>query len=272
MVEERGVAVVILRVLLLLLLACSTGVAQHLGFDRNDYPGNGNLTQLHQTFAFTGYWLNNPPNAKSNSWAGKRSVVEKAGLGFLLLYTGKTYQLLKGSEAESMGSADGLEATALARKEGFPSGAIIFLDQEEGGRLLPEQLDYVLAWVDAVSSNGNRAGVYCSGIAATESSGDSVVTAKDIHDNAGTRKIVYFVVNDQCPPSVGCSLKAGSPQGSGIDFADVWQFAQSPRRPDLTQSCAQTYAADGNCYPPGMKIHVDLEVASSADPSHGRTN
>ncbi len=40
----------------------------YLGFDRNDYPGDANLGVLHQAFAFTGYWLNNPPGAKTNTW------------------------------------------------------------------------------------------------------------------------------------------------------------------------------------------------------------
>jgi hypothetical protein len=36
----------------------------YLGFDRNTYPGDANLKALHQTFAYTGYWLNNPPGEK----------------------------------------------------------------------------------------------------------------------------------------------------------------------------------------------------------------
>ncbi len=35
--------------------------ASYLGFDRNDYPGDGNLPALRKSFAFTGFWLNNPP-------------------------------------------------------------------------------------------------------------------------------------------------------------------------------------------------------------------
>jgi len=29
----------------------------YLGFDRNEYPGDGNLRALHRSFAFMGYWL-----------------------------------------------------------------------------------------------------------------------------------------------------------------------------------------------------------------------
>jgi hypothetical protein len=51
----------------------------------------------------------------------------------------------------------------------------------------------------------------------------------------------------------------------------VWQYAQSPRRPENTKACAKTYAVDGNCYAPGFPtIFIDLDAASSADPSSGR--
>ncbi len=48
----------------------------YLGFDRNQYPGDENLASLHRTFSFTGYWLNNPPGEKSNSWTGKRKLID----------------------------------------------------------------------------------------------------------------------------------------------------------------------------------------------------
>ena len=261
-----------MRLLVAFLLFASTTFAQYLGFDRNDYPGDSNLAALHQTFEFTGYWLNNPPGAKWNSWTGKRKLIENTGFGFVVLYNGKTYKQLKGAEAEEPGSADGLAATAVAKKEGFPAGTIIFLDQEEGGRLFPEQKEYLFAWVDAVTDNGYRAGIYCSGIPVKEQdSGETITTADDIKSSAGPRQLAYFIANDACPPSPGCTMKAPTPDASGIAFADLWQFAQSPRRPDQTNSCAQTYAADGSCYPPKRKFHVDLNTATSSDPSHGRS-
>ena len=58
----------------------------YLGFDRNDYPGDSNLRILRQTFSFSGYWLNNPPGAKTNSWVGKRKTLQDAGFGFLVLF------------------------------------------------------------------------------------------------------------------------------------------------------------------------------------------
>jgi hypothetical protein len=261
-----------MRSLLTLLLFTSAAFGQHLGFDRNAYPGDANLSTLRKTFEFTGYWLNNPPGASSNSWKGKRKLAEDAGFGFLLLYNGKVYDKLKGTEAEGIGSADGLAAVAAAREEGFPARSIIFLDQEEGGVLLEEQGAYLFAWIDAVNSNGYRAGVYCSGIPVQDENGKPITTAEDIKQNAGDRKIAYFVFNDSCPPSAGCTLKAAPPGTSQVSFADIWQFAQSPRRSDQTASCSNTYASDGNCYPTDVRVHVDLDTASHSDPSHARAD
>ncbi len=259
-----------------------SATAGYLGFDRNDYPGDSNLKVLRQTFSYSGYWLNNPPGARTNSWRGKRKTLQAEGFGFLVLFNGRTYAEIKSAgDAAKLGSSDATAAVAAARTEGFPLQTIIFLDQEQGGRLLPEQRAYLDAWVDEVSSAHFAAGVYCSGIAAKESAGVSVVTAVDIQKNAGARKITYWVVNDSCPPSPGCTVprKGLSPESSGISFADVWQFSQSPKRTDFARGCSATYNKDGNCYPPGIvvakdpaeRLHVDLDVATSSDPSHGRT-
>jgi len=252
------------------------GSSYYLGFDRNDYPGDANLKTLHQTFSYTGYWLNNPPEASSNSWVGHRGAVEAAGFGFLVLFNGRLDEQLKTvANATRLGKSDARTAVTSARREGFPAATVIFLDQEQGGRMLPEQKAYIYAWVDAVTAAGFRAGVYCSGIPAKEGK-TSVVTAEDIRANSQGRKITYWVTNDVCPPSPGCGYarKAPAPAESGVDFAEVWQYAQSPKRKAFAAKCPANYSADGNCYPPGsdpaLKLHVDVETASSADPSQGR--
>lgn len=245
----------------------------YLGFDRNDYPGDANLAVLHRTFAYTGYWLNTPPGAKSNTWTGKRPVLESAGFGFLVLFNGRLYKQLKRNPA-SLAQGDAETATRAARREGFPKNTIIFLDVEEGGRMLPEQKAYIYGWIDAVNAAGYRAGVYCSGIPAREDKNTTIVTAEDIRANAQGRKIAFWVTNDSCPPSPGCSLtEIPSPANSGVALADVWQFVQSPRRKDFAAMC-HNYNSDGNCYPPGIDpashLHIDVNTATSADPSAGR--
>ncbi|MGA8509464.1 MAG: glycoside hydrolase domain-containing protein [Candidatus Sulfotelmatobacter sp.] len=260
------------------ILSCAPFQAQnfsYLGFDRNDYPGDANLKSLHQTCSYTGYWLNDPPGEKTNTWTGHRAAVESAGFGFLVLFNGRLYADLKSViHAQKLGNSDAQAAVASARREGFPAHTIIFLDQEQGGRMLPEQKAYIYAWVDAVTAAGFRPGVYCSGIPAKDDG--NIVTAEDIRQNAGARHIVYWAINDACPPAPGCAFPARppSPAESGVRFAEIWQFAQSPQRKDVAGRCSN-YSRDGNCYPPGMaaarQLHVDLNTATSPDPSRGRT-
>jgi len=254
-------------------LGTTASAQTYLGFDRNLYPGDANLAALRQTFSYTGYWLNNPPGEKSNTWTGHRADVESAGFGFLVLFNGRLYAELKTeANATSLGQSDSKAAAAAARREGFPSATIIFLDQEQGGRMLPEQKAYIYAWVDGVIAAGFRAGVYCSGVP----DDNNVVTATDIRQNAGGRDIVYWAINVACPPAPGCAFDPHplGPAQSGVSFAEVWQFAQSPQVKDESARCTN-YSRDGNCYPPGIsaaqKLHIDLNAAASPDPSHART-
>jgi len=255
----------------------TTAQTTFLGFDRNDYPGDGNMKTLKTSFAFTGYWLNNPPGATGNTWTGKRGALQKMGYGFLLLFNGRDYKELRASgNASRIGARDAEKAARVAEREGFPKHAIIFLDQEQGGRMLPEQRAYIHAFADGVVRAGYRVGIYCSGIPYRESGDVTVVTADDIREHAGGRDLHFFISNDHCGPSPGCVFPANAPEPSqsGVSFANVWQYAQSPRRPDMTATCRTTYAGDGSCYPPGVQpgsgLFIDVESANSADPSEGR--
>jgi Domain of unknown function (DUF1906) len=251
------------------------GAPVYIGFDRNDYPGDATLDALRRTFAFCGYWLNAPPGEAADTWKGKREILRALGFGFLVLFNGRLDKELKASgDAKLMGADDAAAAVKAAQAEGFPRGTVIFVDQEEGGRMLTEQREYLYTWIDGLDAAGYRAGVYCSGMP-DKPGAAGVITADDIRENAGTRHIAFFVYNDACPPSPGCLLSAKhlAPSLSGVPFTEVWQIAQSPRRKILTALCRATYAADGNCYPPGLVaqgIFVDVDAATSADPSHGR--
>jgi hypothetical protein len=136
----------------------------YAGFDKDGYPGDDVLPALHKTFAFTAYWLNHPPGMETNPWAGKRAVVRAAGFGFLISFNGRLDAQLRGQDAAALGRRDEAYAVAAAQREGFPADAVIFLDQEEGGALLPEQAAYVGAWIAAVERAGLGAGVYASGV------------------------------------------------------------------------------------------------------------
>ena len=198
------------------------------------------------------------------------------GSGFLCYsMDGSTRRLKSETNAARLGRADARAAVAAAKREGFPTATIIFLDQEQGGRMLPEQKAYIYAWVDGVTAAGFRAGIYCSSAPAPDD--DNVVTANDIREHAGKRDIVYWAINDACPPAPGCSFSPNPapPTQSGVDFAEVWQFAQSPQRKDVAAHCTN-YSRDGNCYPPGVAASPTIaryvNTATSADPSNGRTH
>jgi len=249
-----------------------------IGFDRNDYPGDAALAVLRRHFDFVGYWLTNPPGERQNSWVGKRPALLAQGFGFLVLADGRTDAQIKagGKKAAELGRKDAAAAVAAAFREHFPAQTILFLDQEEGGRMLPEQADYLFGWTEAVAASNYRPGVYGSGQPVDEGHGESITTAQDIAAHVASQHlhpIVMWVYQDACPPSNGCTLQPPPLSASGTPGADVWQYAQSPRRRSTTAACAKTYAKDGNCYlnEPGVAgVHLDLSVAASPDPSHGR--
>jgi hypothetical protein len=276
-----------------LLLAASSAHAQtpsqtppapaYLGFDRNLYPGDAALPNLRKLFAFTGYWLTNPPGETHNSWLGKRETLLRAGFGFLLVANGRldselTHASLRNSSPAVLGRADAAAAIAAAIREGFPPGAILFLDQEEGGRLLPEQADYLLAWTEAVARSTYLPGVYASGQPVADGRGPNgkpvtITTIQDLRARVAAshlHPIAFWVAQDACPPAPGCVLQPPPVALSGSPDAAAWQFAQSPRRRSITQACARTYT-DGNCDTPApAPLDVDLSTAPTPDPSHGR--
>jgi Rv2525c-like, glycoside hydrolase-like domain len=231
----------------------------YLGFDLNIFPGKDALPALRKTFSFR-----------------QRELLRSQDFGFLLLYLGPLSRELKNEAAAAQkGTRDARNAASVVKSEGFPSQAIIFLDIEEGGRLSVAYHAYLRAWASGLAEAGYRSGAYCSGIPLKEEPGVTITTADDIRAHIPSPDFVYFIFNDVCPPSPGCTYPQNppSPAVGGILYASVWQYAQSPRRMDRTAHCAPGYHADGNCYAPGDTAHawsLDVNSATSPDPSNGR--
>jgi len=102
----------------------------------------------------------------------------------------------------------------------------------------------------------------------------AITTADDIRNQAASRDIMIWAYNVLCPPSPGCTFPQDPPppSSSGIGYAAVWQFAQSPRPKEFTAHCPANYAPDGNCYAPRDTTHkwfLDVNTATSPDPSAG---
>ena len=256
-----------------------SATGQSIGFDRNDYPGDDTMIALRKDFVFTSYWLTTPPGDDTNTWAGKRELLKQQGWGFLVLANGKLEaEILKarkaGTSPANLARKDAVVAIAAAKSEQFPARTIVFLDQEEGGRLTDVQAEYLLAWTEAVGASDFRPGVYASGQRVQDDPGVWIDTVQDIRDRVkkgGLHEVAIFDTQDECPPAPGCTLQAKPLSAAGEPDLVAWQYSQSPRRPTITKSCAKTYAADGNCYAPGFpKVFLDMDVANSPDPSHGR--
>ena len=251
------------------------GVHNFLGFDRNEYPGDAALPVLRKSYFFASYWLSPPPGEKSNSWIGKRGLMQAQGFGFLLLYEGRTSgQLPYKNDSIEAGLADAHAAAAAARREGFPEGSVIFLDVEEGGRFFDGYHAYLRSWAESLAKEKFRPGIYCSGIVVDEGEGSTIISADDIRAHIGVADVVYWVYNDACPPSPGCGVPQNppAPSGSGVVFASLWQYVRSPREKKVARHC-RGYAGDGNCYAPGdtaRKWFLDENVATTSDPSGGR--
>jgi hypothetical protein len=241
----------------------------YAGFDRNEYPGDATMAAMRGKFSFTGYWLTPPPGLALNQWLGKRDVLLRQGWGFLLLANGKLEKEIiaagkHGLTPAALGAQDANVAINAAEDQRFPAHAIIFLDQEEGGRLTDPQAAYLLAWTETVAASSYKPGVYASGQLVEDDPGVMIASGK-LH------AVAIFDAQDACPPAPGCTLAAKPLSTAGEPDLTAWQYSQSPRRPQITKSCAATYAADGNCYAPDFpKVYLDMDVANSADPSHGR--
>jgi hypothetical protein len=256
-----------------------TTMGPYVGFDSNDYPGDEILPALRRHFSYVGYWLNNPPGERQNSWVSKREALMGHGFGFLVLFNGRLEGEIKkekrsGTAPAALGARDATAAVAAAGREHFPAHTIIFLDQEEGGRLTADQSAYLLAWTEAVAHLGYLPGVYGSGQPVGDGPGETITTVQNIREQVAAQhlhQIAMWVYQDACPPANGCSLQPPPLDSSGISDIAVWQYAQSPRRKEITAACGKTYAADGNCYASDLpNLPLDLSVSGSADPSHGR--
>jgi Domain of unknown function (DUF1906) len=256
-----------------------TGNGSYVGFDSNDYPGDDALPALRRRLSFAGYWLTNPPGAQQNGWTGKREALVRNGFGFLVLANGRLEAEIgkakrSGTTPAALGEKDAADASAAARREHFPPRTIIFLDQEEGGRLTADQSAYLFGWTEALARSSYLPGVYASGQAVGDGPDKTITTVQDIREQVAARhlhEIAVWVYQDACPPANGCSIEPPPLAASGTPDVAAWQYAQSPRRKEITAACSKTYAKDGNCYVPDVpNLQLDLSAASSPDPSHGR--
>src|ERR1051325_3457852 len=141
----------------------------YVGFDTHTYPGTVTMKTWKNTpgapYSWVGYYLPSPCHA-DKSWTGKRDTLLAMGWGLAVVYVGqqtwgKTPRNISTAQRDAIrrksdcstdlisgeeGRAEADEAVARASAEGFPAGAVVFLDLERMERIPQAMKDYYRAW------------------------------------------------------------------------------------------------------------------------------
>ena len=259
----------------------------YIGFDANDYPGDARLPALRKQFAFTGYWLTNPPGTNSNSWVGKRDILLRNGFGFLVLANGRfDKEILRAQKAgkppprsparmpppplpplsvkafplapSSSSTRKKAAGCCLNRPNTCLPGPRLSPAPTTAPGFTPAASPCPTAKVPTASPSPSPpfrtfVSTLPPGISTPSPSG---------HGRTPARLLPGCVVHPANPPA---------PALSGTIDLSAWQYAKSPRSSSITQACRATYNRDGNCYAPGVPSYwLDLDASASPDPSHGR--
>lgn len=176
------------------------------GFDTAIYPGDEKMRiwKASSPYSHTAYYLPSPGHLNA-SWVGARERLEQMGWSFAVVYSGGEHD---------RGAENGTDAAARAEREGFPPGAVIFLDMEPLESIDSSVKDYVRRWFAEVLQAGYTPSLRC-----------------DAKDAVALREIAL----DNYPPAANAPLfwvrggpavfnrAASHPGDSGIPFAGLWQ-------------------------------------------------
>ena len=213
------------------------------GFDCSGFPSldvTGWL-KTNTNFVWCGFYLGPAPSHLDRGWMRHRAELAGQGWGLAPIYVGQQVTG-PGSKLSSgpQGETDGQDALALMRSAGFPSGTFVYLDLENGPPLQQIQRDYVGRWVDAVTSGGFGAGIYCSH-----------TFAQETHAlRPGARIWAFKVTTTDAHAVPGNNFPDSHPSGSGFPGSFVWQLGQNG-------------VIDAG---PNRTLKVDLDTALTPDP------
>jgi len=215
----------------------------HAGIDTSSYPGDATMAYLraNTNLVWTGFYLGPAPSHSGASWMSKRAVLRQQGWGLAPIYVGQQESGPGSHHVDGPhGDADGANAVGLALHAEFPLGTVLYLDLETGGPLSAAMKQYLQHWCARVTSAGFIAGAYLS-----YTSADSARQAVP-----GLKLWVFRVKTADSEVDKEPPYRTSLPAESGVADAVAWQWAQNCRIPK-----------------PGGRLLVDLDVASSADPS-----
>ncbi len=181
------------------------------------------------------------------TWSGTFPFIKSVGLGLAIVYVGLQQDGCGSTKlSRDTGVVHGNDAVAKFNAEGFPSGAIVFLDIENyNGALSANMSAYLRGWIGAILDSGTVApGIYCPARKANEirTAAKAEYAAHGLPDGAPAFWIVK--ITNQFDP------ETSTPTDCGVPFASVWQG-----RIDI----AETHG--------GVSIRIDQNVADSNDPS-----
>lgn len=211
------------------------------GFDASQFPGMATMQWLkdHTNLVFCCVYLP-APSHHNGDWVTHLADIRKQGWGTVPIYVG---QQLAGPGSHEVtaaqGSEDGADAARQMTLAAYPSMSFVYLDLEDGPPFAHPRTDYVAAWIRMVQAHGFGAGVYCSHGFAAE-----VAAA-----HPGTR-IWAFKVPTTAKTAAAAPFPQPDVEGCGFAEAVIWQ-----RQQNVVVNV------------PGASLLVDLDVATTADPS-----
>ncbi len=214
------------------------------------------------------YWLSPPPLEKTNTWRRPARTITFARIRLFASVPRPSESRTQERSGSGRRRELSTRATRLPpqRAKAFQRKRSFFSILKKAAAC-PRRITLICTpGLEGLAEAGYRSGAYCSGIPIKEEPGVTITTADDIRAHAPSADFVYFVFNDVCPPSPGCTFPQNppAPATSGIPYAALWQYAQSPRRMERTAHCAPGYHADGNCYAPGDTAHAWFLDADTA--------
>src|SRR6185436_17073878 len=242
---------------------------RHVGFDTHTYPGTRVMKMWKETpgspYKWVGYYLPSPCHA-DKSWTGKRDTLLAMGWGVAVVYVGqqtwgKTPRNLSPAQLDAVrrksdcatdlisaseGRSNADEAVSRASTEGFPDGAVVFLDLERMEKVPPAMKEYYRAWAARMLEMGKyRPGFYAHQHNAVEVFTD----VKQVFEAAGNTEDPRMWI------AGGKDFHEGrAPQDVGFAFAGVWQGVI-----DVARSVAN------------LRLPVDVNVAAWESPSESGT-
>ncbi|HXT15240.1 MAG TPA: glycoside hydrolase domain-containing protein [Gemmatimonadaceae bacterium] len=241
----------------------------YVGFDTHTYPGTATMKTWKNTpgspYSWVGYYLPSPCH-DDKSWTGKRDTLVAMGWGMAVVYVGeqtwgKTPRPLTAAQADAQrkksdcstdlvsaaeGTLNADDATAKTKAEGFPPGAVVFLDLERMETIPDAMRAYYRAWTARMLANG----VYVPGFYAHEHNAQSIYddVMQDFKAAGRTDEPRFWIAG-------GKGFDTGrAPQDVGYAFAGMWQGVI-----DVARSVAN------------IKLPVDVNVGAWASPSESGT-